>query len=171
MINLRQRSFLEILDSYFINQFGFRKDRSTQQALALITEHIAHNKTDGGQCQCVLRYIPKAFKKVWHLGSKYKILHLGLSVSLKKLLCDFLDDRSTHLGSGFALECGVPQGSVLSPILFSICTKDTPLPHKDATTSYVDVITQIIGYGGKSELKRNRATEREIHRVNTYETP
>ncbi len=95
-------------------------------ALALITEQMAQYKADRGQCQIMLRDISKAFVKVWHNGLKYKILHLQLPSTTERLLCDFLNDRKARVRMNYYtdpninLECGVPQGSVLSPTLFTI---------------------------------------------------
>lgn len=175
VINTRLRHYLEDSNQYHPSQYGFRQDRGTTHALALITECIAQNKGNRGQCHIVLRDITKAFDKVWHLGLKFKLLHLGLPDISEKILCDFLDDRKarvkvgTHLGENFTLSCGVPQGSVLSPTLFIIYTKDLPSPIIGQNIVYADDITQIIGYEGKSKTIMNLRTEREIENVNNYE--
>ncbi len=65
----------------------------------------------------VLREVAKAFDKVWHQGSKYK-LRLGLPDILEKNLCNFLDKRTAKINFGnkysndIRLLSGVPQGSV-----------------------------------------------------------
>ncbi len=100
--------------------------KGTHMALALITEQMAQYKADRGQCQIMLRDISKAFVKVWHNGLKYKILHLQLPSTTERLICDFLNDRkarvkiNNYTGPNTNLECGVPQGSVLSPTLSTI---------------------------------------------------
>lgn len=150
-------------------QFGFRTRRSTTLALALAAESIAQHKADGGQCHVILRDITKLFDKVWHLGMKYRILHLGLPVVLEKLLCDFLDDMrarvryGSFLGEEFKLQCGVPQGTVLSPTLFTIYTKYIPSPHTGTHISYADDITnyrihRLISQDGSAS---NRESDRE----------
>lgn len=155
VINFRLQTHLEDTTQYNPNQFGFRKEKGTTQAIALITEQIAQHKADGGQCHIILRDITKAFDKVWHLGLKYKILHLRLPTIIEQLLCDFLDDREASIkikhyqGAHFLLGCGVPQGSVLSPALFITYTKDLPQPRQGLNISYADDITQVIGYPGK----------------------
>ena len=175
VINFRLRTHLELTEQYNSNQFVFRKGRGTTQAIALITEQIAQHKADGGQCHVILRDITKAFDKVWHLGLKYKILHLGLPIITEQLLCDFLDDREASIkinhfqGAPFPLDCGVLQGSALSPTLFITYTKNLPPPRQSLNISYADDITQVIGYPGKSKNMINRKTEREINNVNEYE--
>lgn len=64
IINNTLRNHLEYKNEYFINQFGFRKGKSTHQAIVFITEHIAHSKTDERECKAVLRDISMAFDKV-----------------------------------------------------------------------------------------------------------
>lgn len=176
IINHRLRTFLEDSDIHNDLQFRFRPARETTHALALVTEIVAQQKADGGQCHLVLRDITKAFDKVWHLGMKYKILHLGLPIILEKLLCDFLDDRSArirlrnYLGDSFDLSCGVPQGSVLSPTLFTLYTRDTLPPLRGTSISYADDVTQIVGYPGKSFQMAQLSTSREIDSLNSYES-
>ena len=175
IINARLKRHLEITDAYHDNQFGFRTQRGTHHALALITEQIAQYKSDKGQCQVILRDISKAFDKVWHIGLKYKILHLKLPITIEKLLCDFLDDRYAKIkidnftGPKFELQTGVPQGSVLSPTLFTIYTSDIPTTQIGVNIAYADDITQIFGYAGKSKEMLNRRTERGIAALNQYE--
>lgn len=175
VINKRLRQHLTINDMYNENQFGFRQGRGTTEALAIASEKIASSKADKGQCTLVLRDISKAFDKVWHLGLKYKVLQLNLPLIFEKLLCDFLDDRTAKIkisnfhGQEFNLNCGVPQGSVLSPTLFTIYTADAPKAIQGLNIMYADDISQIINHHGGSKAFLFKKTDREVSQINRYE--
>ena len=176
VVNTRLKIHLENNNMYNPNQFGFRNHRGTTHALAIVSEKIAQLKGDNGQCQVILRDVTKAFDQVWHCGLMYKIQQLLLPTTIEKFLCDFLSDRTAsvkikkkYVGPPFNLNCGVPQGSVLSPTLYTIFTNDMENSIRHVNISYADDITQIIGYQGKSKNMLNRQSEREIMAVNRYE--
>lgn len=98
------------------------------------------------------------------------ISYLGLPVILDKLLYDFLDEKRERISLGrvlredFELECGVLQGSVLSPTLFIIYTNDTNPPVRGNRIVYADDVTQIVGYSGKSKRMVQLETLRSTHK-------
>ena len=70
--------------------------------------------------------VAKAFDNVWHNGLRYKIFMLDLPTKMTRWLSDFLVGRVIQVNmNGFLSDqispaAGVPQGSVLSPLLFLI---------------------------------------------------
>lgn len=175
IINDRLRLFLQVNNLNNPRQHAYQKNKGTSTAIALTYEQIAHSQQDREQCNVVFRDLTKAFDKVWHNGLKYKILQLNLPRCLTSLLCNFLDDRTAairvknYTTNPFPLLSGVPQGSVLSPSLFTIFTADTgELTHSNYV-SYADDVTQIINYHGKSKEFMRRKTERAINELNNYE--
>ena len=168
--------YLESNDILNENQFGFRKGRGTQIALASLYEKISLTQKRKCQCNLVCRDIKKAFDKVWHEGLKFKILQLNLPDVIEKILCSFITDRyakiriNNVMGPPIPLHSGVPQGGILSPLLFIYYTHDTPKPSPGCyNVQFADDNTQIISYPGKSRKMLAKKTEREIKKLNKYE--
>ena len=96
-------------------------------------------------CCCILD-VARAFDTVWHHGLLLKLQSLGLVGNLAHFLVGFLSDRnicvrvSGTTSASFPLQCGVPQGSVLSPTLFTVFINDifADVPSSVRTSLYAD---------------------------------
>ena len=156
-------------------QHGFRRNRGTQTAIMTLHETISKRLGQRHKVDIACRDVTKAFDKVWHTGLKYKLTETGLHDCYKKILCDYLTDRTARLkighytGPPFDLETGVPQGACLSPTLFNFYVHDIPPPLPDTDyIQYADDITQIISLPGPPRAIANN-TSHAIEQLNRYE--
>jgi retron-type reverse transcriptase len=111
-------------------QSGFRAHRQTKDNIFTLCQANlqAMNKKNKN---CVVFFdISKAFDKVWHYGLLYKLKELKFDYYVINWIKEFLNERhfcvkiNNIVSCKYRIETGVPQGGVLSPILFSIFIND-----------------------------------------------
>jgi len=113
-------------------QYGFRSEHSTTIQLINVIDLVSNDLNIKRKTAATFLDIQKAFDKVWHEGLIFKLLTMDISHQLINLLRSFLLNRSfqvkigNSLSTPRAISAGVPQGSCLSPHLFSVYINDMP---------------------------------------------
>ena len=114
----------------FVNQSGFRESYSTDTALTFLSERILNNMDKGLYSGAIVIDLKKAFDTVDHTILLDKFQAMGACPTVFDWLSSYLDNREqfVKVGKGTStslnIKCGVPQGSILGPLLFTIYVND-----------------------------------------------
>lgn len=158
MCHLKRHSLLDP------NQHGFTGGRSTSTQMVEMTHEWATFLNDKDDFVCVYFDFSKAFDKVNHGLLIEKMTALGIDSKTINWVKSYLSDRTflvkvgKSLSPEFKCTSGVPQGSVLGPLLFLIFVLDLPksLPSCVSYKFYADDLKLYTRYtdSGKVDLQR-----------------
>jgi hypothetical protein len=162
-----EKCILTQLDTFFNKhsiitdkQFGFRKNVSTEMALSSIYENFINNFENDLITCAVFLDISKAFDSVDHTILLEKLEKYGVRGLPHKLLRSYLSDRCQYTvidgqkSSLLPIRCGVPQGSVLGPFLFTVFINDLPNTTNMDATLFADDACFSIGHSQPDVMER-----------------
>uniref|UniRef100_A0A2S2Q1W5 Putative RNA-directed DNA polymerase n=1 Tax=Sipha flava TaxID=143950 RepID=A0A2S2Q1W5_9HEMI len=143
LIHKRLSSHITLNNVLPHSQFGFRCKHSTIHQVHRMVDTISSSLEKKQYCTSVFLDMSQAFDRVWHQGLLFK-LRKYLPSALFLLIKSYLDYRHFQIrfGTAFsniaAINAGVPQGGILSPILFNIFVSDQPTLADTLVADYAD---------------------------------
>ena len=111
-------------------QFAYRKGLGTCDALLCVSHTLQSALESGQEARIVQIYFSAAFDRVNHLGILSRLCSVGIGGSVLSILTQFLSNRSQHVmvdgcrSKLVDVVSGMPQGSVLGPLLFLLFTPE-----------------------------------------------
>ena len=130
IVHERISNFLENHTLLDPNQGGFRKNNSTINSISNFTDHIYNSINEKQVSISVFIDFSKAFDTVNHKILLEKLKHLGIKHNSLLWIKNYLTNRQqrTMINNVYSdygkIECGVPQGSILGPLLFLVYIND-----------------------------------------------
>lgn len=126
VIHKRISTHLETIKFLYEHQYGFRPQSSTLSAVIDLVTKIDTKIDQKNICLGIFIDLKKAFDTVSHSLLLAKLKNIGISGSAYALLESYLSNRiqivkiGNICSSPRKIECGIPQGSILGPLLFLI---------------------------------------------------
>ena len=140
-------------------QAWFQCRNSTVDQVVLLTQNIEDSFEAKKKASAIFIDLTAAYDTLWHHGLTCKLLRLLPDKHMVKMIMELVRNRSFTLTTGDSkqsrlrhLKNGVPQGSVLAPLLFNIYTYDLPsmISRKFA---YADDLALLHSYGNWKDLE------------------
>ena len=155
---------------FYDSQYGFRSGHSTEYAAIEITDRIIAAMDKNNIPLNVYLDLSKAFDTLDHAILLEKLSHYGIRGNPLKLISSYLENRQQFVefrntkSSILQISTGVPQGSILGPLLFLIYINDFPSASSYFNfIMYTDDITLYSNINSPNENNIIRLTETKIN--------
>lgn len=125
------------------HQFGFRQHHGTIEQVHRVVVPIKQALDEKKYCSAAFLDISQAFDKVWHEGLLLKLNQI-IPGQFYRIISSYLSDRKFKVKCGsetsqvYPIKSGVPQGSVLGPVLYQLFTSDLPTSDSVTMATFAD---------------------------------
>lgn len=152
-------SFFESSNILSPSQFGYRTGRSAVKAVECLVSQILNAFENKEYLQATLCDLTKAFDTITHDIIIEKLYHYGIRGTELRLIISYLTNRYQTVSINncnsqlLKVKCGVPQGSILGPLLFIIAVNDLAANMSSMPIIYVDDTTLVNSARNEESLK------------------
>ena len=166
VVHTQLSTHLDNINYLYSHQYGFRRGRSTTQAIAQLNNWVLESMDEGKVTGLLFVDISKAFDSINHKVLLDKLKHMGMSErSLQWFKSYLAERRQCVLVNGQTSETqwmmlGVPHGSVLGPLLFNMYINSLPNAVETRLILYADDAVLVFPAAAPNELQT--ALEREF---------
>ena len=175
MIHIQMYEYFNNNNLLAEQQYGFRKLHSTEYAAVKLLDHVS-KQMESGHIPCNLYIdLSKAFDTLSHDILLHKLKYYGFSGIELKLLTNYLRHRTQYVvynnyhSENVDIATGVPQGSILGPLLFSICINDLILAsNKLNCLMYADDTTIYFNLEDFDQNHMQTEINSELNKVNLW---
>ena len=153
LLQARLQHWLESNNKLNVNQAGFRRGHSTTDQVGRFTQRIfdAFEERPPNRAVLVLLDFARAYDRVWRAALLAKMARLGIPGCVIRWVRAFLTDRRARVRWGATLsdsrvfQEGLPQGSVLAPLLWLIYVNDidNDMPQEVTRSLYADDVAML----------------------------
>jgi len=153
---------------------GFHKNDGTVNQLIYLVHNIYKTLDSGNEMCMIFLDQSRAFDRIWHKGLIHKLKNLGLATNLVSWFQSYLSDRKIKVvldGQSSDLHnisAGVPQGSILGPLLFLVYINDITTNIEANISLYADDTCLYVEICEEDHAEKEDMLNRDLERLNKW---